>query len=277
MSRQSQPSDSSGWDGMFINDPSKMTGNISILRLLTDELMENAYINVYFSAATEAETKAKQRLFRKNSMVRRKTLQASMAVDVEGANGNFNGDAGNTSGVVNLTDSPLHASVGNSTHASAVSVLNSDFDATFDTIKEFDCSESDNGTGIDAAKRMIVILDSLINRLIATAVEGAEEDFWEIAAHSAVLHKIDLDLIYECVLRQTSDLNAYVSLLMKIYQLIQVHIRISYGCDQENAHSFDHITGYIIGTKTYTVADLEQLYNSALALAIQNKIKLEPV
>jgi hypothetical protein len=53
--------------------------------------------------------------------------------------------------------------------------------------------------------------------------------------------------------------------------------RISCACSVEDAHKYDHTTGYLVGAKTYSVSDIDQLYNNAVAFALKNDIKLSVV
>lgn len=47
-----------------------------------------------------------------------------------------------------------------------------------------------------------------------------------------------------------------------------------HACSVEDAHRYDRKTGYIIGNKIYTVSDIDEMYNNAIALALKNDIKL---
>jgi hypothetical protein len=191
--------------GPDLQSPSSaLSGTVSILRLLTDELMENAYINVYF----KEETSQEDQIRRAKSMLRgsnpSSNAKPQRAGDVELAD-------------LAATDNPMHASI---------TVLNQDFDSSCDTIQEFshaDCNAA-------AAEHLEALLSGLVNRLIATTTDNAGEDFWEVAGHSAVLQRFDLEMFQRSAMENPSrELSVLVKLLMKIYQLLQVHIRYRMG------------------------------------------------
>ena len=47
--------------------------------------------------------------------------------------------------------------------------------------------------------------------------------------------------------------------------------RVSYGCSVEEVHGYERSTGYRIGSKILSVADVEEMYNDAIAFAVSNK------
>ena len=217
--------------------------------------MENAYVNVYFSAPALGQGEGEQGGGKRSlANTRRKDLGG----DVELADRDL--------GALDLDQAqanPLHA-------AAPVTVLNEELDPTLDTLKEYsgDASES------VAAAQLVSLLDGLINRMIATTAENSNETFWDVVGHSAVLHRLDLDALHAFVLERPGEYSVYIELLMKVFQLFQVHIRIGYGCSAEDAHTYDHSTAYRIGPKTYTVSEVENLYNNALAHALIHGVAL---
>ena len=171
--------------------------SVSILRLLTDELMENAYIDVYFKAEKDGD----------DDVGRTMSTNAKPTLgDVELAGGAAASDG--------TTESPFHSSV-------SVSVLNQMLDESCDTLQEFPTPGSDHVT----AKQLVSVIEGLTTRLVATTAPNATEDFWEIACHSAVLQRFDLDKFAASAMKNYDELSVLVQLLMKIYQLLQVHIR----------------------------------------------------
>lgn len=194
-----------------ISSDAQFSGGPSILRLLTDELMENAYISTYFKEGSQRGKEQQERA--DNAQPTRRTTTTRNTTtgthgDIELAD-------------MEATDSPFHDLTASVSLSKSVTVLNEELDISCDTIQEFTCVESDTA----AAEHLVSLLSGLINRLIATTTDNAVEDFWDISGHSAVLHRFDLDAFRHSVLKNTSDLNVYVTLLMKIYQLLQVHIR----------------------------------------------------
>jgi hypothetical protein len=180
-------------------------GSTSVLRLLTDELMENAYVNVYFSADGPGQGGNGKR---------------GPAVVHARSPGSAGGSR--TAGEVEMATMPANPTAA-AEQLQAVAVLNPLIDESLDTIVAFGAPAS----GTAAARNMIGTIDALVNRMLASMMAGAQEDFWTVAEHTAVLHRIDLEELRRCAFEsaEPEELRVYVRLVMKIYQLLHMHVR----------------------------------------------------
>ena len=170
--------------------------NVSVLRMLTEELMENAYISTYFDDESEGEGSA-----------------ACPSTEV-----------GNP--MVGDADVELGA-IGS---GKVVTVLNEAGDDTADTVVAFTNTQNVTEGEVSQGAALLPLLDSLVLRMVGTTKEGEEnDDFWSLVLHTSVLHHLDLDTLRSAALRSPDDQNyafaVYVKVVMKIYEMINWHIR----------------------------------------------------
>lgn len=232
--------------------------NISILRLLTEELMENAYISTYFHEDEGEETRVSRvsgdsRAGVNIREVSNPMTQCEDADDVELANISGAGVGSGSSRLSGLVKNK------------PITVLNDGIDCTADTVVAFQqfCDTHGGDAGVDnsseeRAVELLRLLHTLMLRMVATTKQQEEryqqhheeqqvEDFWSLVLHTSVLHSVNLDSMKtSALLLQTKDNNHsnsnnnnndsistsattafsnYVAVVMKIYELINWHIR----------------------------------------------------
>lgn len=191
-----------------------MSGGVSVLRLLTDELMENAYVNVYFKAES-IDTAHHKSHFRKRSVFMTENEVGDVELPTLSGGGVSSGGTQQAQTARKPSPSP-----------SKVTIFNLNMDMALDTLVEYGIPDPDNTNSLAAARRMITTIDSLTNRMLATLMVNAAEDFWEVSEHTAVLHRINLFQVHAHAVDTPSEFSIYIELLLKVYQLLHTHIRL---------------------------------------------------
>ena len=161
-------------------------GTESILRTLTDELMENAYVSTYFT--DESQTPIH---------IRSESSANPMQVDVE-------------MGII-----PKKSSVGRK-----INVLNSSVDTSIEAVQAYKSCDSNN-----AVLGIFNIVDDIQNRMVKSVENNSEENFWDVAVQTAVLRYVDLNTLFEASKSDRVRCNQFNSLVLKICQLMQAHIK----------------------------------------------------
>ena len=177
--------------------PNLHTASTSALKNLTDELMENAYISTYF-----APGKDKVETGREST----NPLQSIGKDDIE-------------LGSISATLSRQKLKQYN--------ILNESSNVNLEVVESYNKSVDEHGAySRESVLTLIRIVEKITKRMLATTNDpNCVETFWDVAIETAVLKYLDLEeflIVAQC---DPELLKVYGNLVVKLYQLFQMHIR----------------------------------------------------